>query len=141
MKYILILTEVQFKKDAELKEKDLQRENITVEIKLLDPPVDRMEIDRMLEAMPLGAMVIIFTAGETRQLIRQAANTAGFSDEDIRIERMDTGNYRIFCSKCHLINDTASLEKSLICKKCGQHLEPSDHYSRYHDSYLGYSIL
>ncbi len=141
MRHILILTEVRFKKDG-LKEKELRKESgSSVELKLLDSPVDRKKIEQMLKDKPLGTMLILYTGGATRKLIRHAANSAGFSHEDVRIGKIYTGTYRIFCSQCHRINGKASLEKSIICISCGQHLEPSDHYSSFHDAYLGYPIL
>ncbi|MCF6409250.1 hypothetical protein [Pseudalkalibacillus salsuginis] len=141
MRPILILSEVRFKKDG-LKEKELQKENgSSVELKLIDSPVDRKKIEQILKDKPLGTMLILYTGGAARKRIRRAANSAGFSHEDVRIGKMDTGTYCIFCSQCHRINRTASLEKSIICISCGQHLEPSNHYSSFQDAYLGYPIL
>ncbi|MGP4082244.1 hypothetical protein ACTWQL_20350 [Pseudalkalibacillus sp. R45] len=141
MKQILILTEKQYIREAEAKQQEYQEGHNNTEIKVLNEIDDDETIGQMLENCPLGTFLVILTDEETADLVRQAAYSEGFSQSDVLIEPLNQDKVRVFCSKCHEINMVNNLEDSFECKKCGQFLQPSDHYSTYHRSYLGYPVL
>ncbi|WP_261132492.1 hypothetical protein [Bacillus sp. Marseille-Q3570] len=141
MKHILILTKKQYIREAEARQKDYQDSHHNTEIKVLRRIDDDEEIRLILENRPIGTLLIIITDDAIAGLIRKAAFKEGFSQSDVLIESINHERIRVFCSQCHEINMVNNLGDSFECKECGQLLQPSEHYSTYHRSYLGYPVL
>ncbi|WP_221563747.1 hypothetical protein [Alkalihalobacillus sp. TS-13] len=137
----MILTQKQYIHEAEIKQQEYQVWHNNTELKVLNRLDASEEIRSILENRSLGTLLIIIMDDGKAGLVRQAAFSEGYSQSDVLIEPINQKRYRVFCSQCHGINMVNHLESSFECKKCGQFLEPSDHYSTYHRSYLGYPIL
>ncbi|MBO8170900.1 MAG: hypothetical protein H0Z33_03305 [Bacillaceae bacterium] len=96
-------------------------------------------VDSILGRQKVGSYLYVAGSRRLVQKVCRIAYASGFTDGDMQVKVTD-GSFRIFCSRCYMITERVDFSV-FICDSCGLKLEPSTHYSRYHDAYLGYPVL
>lgn len=69
--------------------------------------------------------------------IRNQAETAGFSDEEMHLRIIGFQKEAVFCVTCYTRHDQ-NQKDIFVCPSCRTELAVSRHYSRRLDAYLGY---
>ena len=68
---------------------------------------------------------------------KKLAKDLGYSEEEMQWIVTGGIDKQIFCSKCHNIQWITDIN-IVTCNRCGLSLSVSDHFSAYHQAYLGY---
>ena len=136
--YVLIVTDAHHYEKAERTCRVLRGEGYkSVLLKSGDSlNVSRLEED--FSKQSLGSVLLLFGEEKWSLTIERLAVSVGFLREDIYIDSIK--KVRVFCSQCHDIC-TVKKKEMYVCRSCHQELEPSDHYSVFHRSYLAYPVF
>ncbi|MDQ0481819.1 hypothetical protein [Guptibacillus hwajinpoensis] len=137
-KRVLVFTDQRYFFQANDKVRELTKEGYRCEV--VSMPISPNKAEQLLSQQPLGSVVWIYGEENSSQAIEYVARNAGFSKNEIWINKSSEQNTRIFCSQCHHINEISSAEM-FECERCHIKLDPSNHYSIYHKSYLAYPII
>lgn len=137
-KRVLIFSDQRYLLQANEKVRELTEEGYQCEV--VSMPTSLNKVEQLLAQQLLGSMVWIYSEGDNAQSIEYVARNAGFSKNEIWINKSSEQNTRLFCSQCHHINEISSSEM-FECGRCHIKLDPSNHYSIYHKSYLAYPVI
>lgn len=137
-KRVLTFSDQRYLLQANEKVRELTEEGYQCEV--VSMPISSNKAEQILAQQPLGSMVWIYSVEDSSQTIEYLAHKAGFRKNEVWINKSSKQNTRVFCSQCHHINEISSFEM-FECEKCQIKLDPSNHYSIYHKSYLAYPVI
>ncbi|WP_414703605.1 hypothetical protein [Pseudalkalibacillus sp. SCS-8] len=135
-KRTIILTDQENRERAQSRKREIEQEGCHCTIYQLD---ERIELKELLSSQPLGTKVVIL-ADDNVQTLRQLTKAVGFTNRDITVVQGEHESSRIFCSQCHHIQKVPRYQE-YQCSNCQNHIEPSDHFSAFHQAYLGYPVF
>ncbi|MEM1506055.1 dimethylamine monooxygenase subunit DmmA family protein [Domibacillus sp. 8LH] len=85
----------------------------------------------------IGTRLVVSGSSSFVKTIREAAETAGFSDEEMQLKVIGSQKVAVFCVKCYSRHERND-EDLFLCPSCRTELDVSPHYSKRHDAYLGH---
>lgn len=100
--------------------------------------VDCVHLSEFLKDQKMGTYLYMALPYHQLQQAKKIAEDIGFSDEEAQYIGYGEKLIRIFCCRCHGINEIKSDKEEILCNQCGLELSVSDHYSVYHNAVLGY---
>jgi dimethylamine monooxygenase subunit C len=118
----------------------IKEKNLSFELVYSPFEPSEKKLTGWLSNQQIGTALFIFAASNIAQKVYQLARQAGYFNEDIYLQKIGNGHKRVFCSKCHFINEVKN-EEPFHCQNCQLRIKPSNHYSSYHHAYLGYPVL
>lgn len=113
-------------------------EDLLHEIFLIEREAEWSELSKFLKDQKMGTYLYVGLPNTHLLQAKLIAETIGFSDEETQYIGYGKQVIRIFCCRCHGINETTSTVEEMICRQCGLELSVSDHYSVHHNAVLGY---
>jgi hypothetical protein len=93
-----------------------------------------------LKNQRIGTKIYISASWNVARKLETAAETAGFSPEEIQVHGYGPEYQQVFCVSCYTIHPIDG-QKTMICNNCKKTISVSNHYSRRLDAVLGYLIL
>jgi dimethylamine monooxygenase subunit C len=105
---------------------------------LITSDKELFQLSKFLKKQKMGTY--LYAALPNNQLIqaKKLAEDIGFSEEEMQFIGYGKNVIRIFCCRCHGINELRNYEEEFLCVQCGLELSVSDHYSVFHNAVLGY---
>lgn len=103
----------------------------------VDASLSTTELEAWLSRQKMGSYLYLSGSWQTVSHVREIAQKAGFTEDDMQCKGVGPKLIQVMCSKCHGINPAFGQTK-IICRHCFLPLEVSEHYSRRLDAYLGY---
>ncbi|MCM3791051.1 hypothetical protein M3221_22175 [Domibacillus indicus] len=85
----------------------------------------------------IGTRLVVAGSAPFVKTVRNHAETAGFSDEEMQLKIIGSQKDTVFCVKCYSRHDRNEKD-FFVCPSCRTELDVSSHYSKRHDAYLGY---
>jgi dimethylamine monooxygenase subunit C len=108
------------------------------EIFLMEGELELSQLHNFLKDQKMGTYLYVGLPNDQLLQSQLVAETSGFSDQEAQYIGYGENVMRIFCCRCHGINETKKFVEEMICRHCGLVLSVSDHYSVYHNAVLGY---
>jgi dimethylamine monooxygenase subunit C len=99
---------------------------------------DWSQLSKFFKGQKMGTYLYVALPNDQLQQAEMVAEETGFSDEEVQYIGYGEKVIRIFCCRCHGINEAKNFEREILCNQCGLELSVSDHYSVYHNAVLGY---
>jgi dimethylamine monooxygenase subunit C len=116
----------------------VKEEGLLHEIFLMEGEAEWSQLSNFLKDQKMGTYLYIGLRNDQLSQAKKVAEFTGFTDEESQYIGYGERVIRIFCCRCHGINETTSTVEEMICKHCGLELSVSDHYSDHHNAVLGY---
>ncbi|OHR65644.1 hypothetical protein HMPREF3291_12535 [Bacillus sp. HMSC76G11] len=91
----------------------------------------------ILDDQIIGTKLFISGPWPMIHQIKQMANAAGFTDEEIQFKGIGRKKEKVFCVKCYSYNRKPN-KNEITCEHCKTVLDVSNHFSKRLDAYLGY---
>jgi dimethylamine monooxygenase subunit C len=96
------------------------------------------QLSKFLINQKMGTYLYMALPVDQLQQAKKIAEDIGFSEEEMQFIGYGEKVIRVFCCRCHGINEIRNYEEEIICNQCGLELSVSDHYSVFHNAVLGY---
>lgn len=116
----------------------VKEEGLLHEIFLIEGEAEWSQLSEFLKDQKMGTFLYLGLANDQLLQAKLVAETTGFSEEEAQYIGHGEKVFRIFCCRCHGINETTNTVEEIICRQCGLKLSVSDHYSIFHNAVLGY---
>ncbi|MBY6038168.1 hypothetical protein KUV80_16025 [Fictibacillus nanhaiensis] len=91
-----------------------------------------------LKKQKMGTYLYVALNNQVLGHAQTLAEEIGFSAEEAQYVVYGEVVRKIFCCRCHGINEAKEKEIEITCEQCGLVLSISDHYSTHHHAFLGY---
>jgi hypothetical protein len=99
---------------------------------------DLSHLAEFLSKQKMGTYLYMALPHAELQKMKKIVEDIGFLDEEMQLIGFGKKRIRIFCCRCQGINEMTEERAEITCNKCRIELSLSDHYSVFHDAYLGY---
>jgi dimethylamine monooxygenase subunit C len=116
----------------------VKKEGLSHEVFLIEGKVEGSQLSKYLKDQKMGTYLYLCLPNDQLQQAKLVAVFTGFSDEEAQYIGYGEKVTRVYCCRCHGINETTSTVEEMICRQCGLELSVSDHYSVHHNAVLGY---
>jgi dimethylamine monooxygenase subunit C len=116
----------------------VKEEGLLHEVFLIAGDGELSQLSKFLKDQKMGTYLYLGLPNDQLLEAKLVAESTGFSDEEAQSIGYGEKVIRIFCCRCHGINETKNNVEEMICRQCGLELSVSDHYSVYHNAVLGY---
>lgn len=115
-------------------------ENAPFEFHILEEESEEGFVNEWFSKQKMGTYLYISGTSDFVKRIQGVAMKAGFSQYDMQSHTIGSASKKLICCTCHGENEVLD-QSHIICVRCGEELEVSDHYSRRLDAYLGYVTI
>jgi dimethylamine monooxygenase subunit C len=116
----------------------VKEEELLHEIFLIEGEEELSQLSKFFKYQKMGTYLYVGLPNDQLLQAKLVAEATGFSDEEAQYIGHGEKVIRIFCCRCHGINETKNTVEENICRQCGLKLSVSDHYSVFHNAVLGY---
>jgi dimethylamine monooxygenase subunit C len=116
----------------------VQRMNFPYALYLLTDVHNYSNLSNWLSDQKMGTYLYASFPFEMLGKMKKLAEDVGYTEEEVQFIGYGRKTNRIFCCRCHYINQTKGDVLDIPCVSCNLTLLVSDHYSVYHDAFLGY---
>jgi dimethylamine monooxygenase subunit C len=116
----------------------VKEEGHPYEIVVIDDIQESLQLSDFLKKQKMGTYLYVALSHTELKRVEKTAEEAGFTEEETQFIGYGEELKRIFCCRCHGINEAKNFEREILCNQCGLELSVSDHYSVYHNAVLGY---
>ncbi|MFD1359856.1 dimethylamine monooxygenase subunit DmmA family protein [Fictibacillus halophilus] len=116
----------------------VKEEGRPYEIFKIEENQDCLELGELLKKQKMGTHLYVALPYAGLEKVRKTAEEIGFTEEETQYIGYGKKVKRIFCCRCHGMNETADVQADILCSQCGLELSISDHYSVFHNAFLGY---
>jgi len=98
------------------------------------------ELTALLSSQWVGTYLCVLVSWPLLEPLRQMAEAAGFSEQEMECHGFGPHIRQIYCSACQKMNQTEAVTV-ITCHFCGEELDVSEHYSKRLQAYLGYTSI
>jgi dimethylamine monooxygenase subunit C len=116
----------------------VKEEGLLHEVFLFEGNVEGSHLSKYLKGQKMGTYLYVVLPNDQLQQAKLVAEVTGFSDEEAQYIGYGEKVTRVYCCRCHGINEMKIAEIEILCDHCGLELSVSDHYSVFHNAVLGY---
>ncbi|MCM3719906.1 hypothetical protein [Fictibacillus phosphorivorans] len=116
----------------------IKEEGLLHEIFVWEGHVEDSQLSNYLMDQKMGTYLYVAVPHRQLQKVKRVVEVTGLTDEEARYIGYGEKVIRVFCCRCHEVNEVTSHLKEIKCHQCKLELSVSDHYSVYHNAVLGY---
>jgi dimethylamine monooxygenase subunit C len=116
----------------------VKEDELPLESFLFEEKRDWQQLYHYLKQQKMGTYLYVSLPQTELQQAKGVIEEVGFSEEEVQFIGYGKKAVRIFCCRCHQMNETNEGLAEILCSKCGLELSVSDHYSVFHHAFLGY---
>ncbi|MFE1245894.1 dimethylamine monooxygenase subunit DmmA family protein [Fictibacillus sp. NPDC058756] len=116
----------------------VKEEELLHEIFLIEGEPEWSQLSKYLKDQKMGTYLYVGLPNDQLLQAKLVSEAMGFSDEEAQYIGYGEKVMRVYCCRCHGINEMKNAEEEILCNHCGLELSVSDHYSVYHNAVLGY---
>jgi dimethylamine monooxygenase subunit C len=116
----------------------VKEEELLLEIFLIEGGTEWSQLSKFLKDQKMGTYLYVALPNDQLQKAKLVSEATGFSYEETQYIGHGEKVMRVYCCRCHGINELKNAEEEIMCDYCGLELTVSDHYSVFHNAVLGY---
>lgn len=139
-RYLLLIDETGASASSDLRNK-LAASGLPVEVHHVTlESLHQSAWSALLSSQWIGTYLYLLVSWPLLEPLKQLAEDAGFSEQEMECHGLGPRTRQVFCSACQKMNQTEDTTV-IMCHFCGEELSVSEHYSKRLQAFLGYTSI